>query len=159
LTRAGYAPDPWQTALLRSCSDRVLILASRQVGKSLTSAALALREALLRPRSLVLLLSPSLRQSGELFRDKVRVLYDALGQPVPRLTRKAELQLELNNGSRVISLPGSEATGRGYSGVRLLVVDDASRVPDPLWCAVRPMLAVSGGRLVVVSTPWAKMGF
>src|SRR5262249_39600343 len=63
------------------------------------------------------------------------------------------------NGSRVVSLPGDEATIRGYSGVKLLVVDEAARVPDDLYRAVRPMLAVSGGRLICLSTPWGKRGF
>ena len=48
---------------------------------------------------------------------------------------------------------------RGFSGVSLLVVDEAARVPDELYFAVRPMLAVSGGRLVALSTPFGKRGF
>ncbi|HYT90011.1 MAG TPA: terminase family protein [Gemmataceae bacterium] len=157
MTLAGLLPDPWQAALLRGSFKRVLLLASRQVGKSQTSAALALLEALLRPRSLVLLLSPSERQSGELAA-KVFAYYDALGAPVP--TRKrTELQLHLTNGSRIIALPESEKTIRGYSGARALVIDEAARVPDTLYKAVRPMLAVSRGRLIALSSAFAKSGF
>jgi hypothetical protein len=136
----------------------VLILASRQVGKSLTAGALALREALLRPGSLTLLLSPTLRQSGELFRDKVMRLYGALGRPLAA-TQETALQLSLANGSRVVSLPGTEGTIRGFSSVALLVIDEAARVPDGLYQAVRPMLAVSGGRLVCLSSAYARAGF
>src|SRR5690242_8686250 len=60
LTDAGFQPDPWQEGVLRSGSQRMLLLASRQAGKSSVAAALALKTALLRPRSPVLLLSPSL---------------------------------------------------------------------------------------------------
>jgi hypothetical protein len=67
--------------------------------------------------------------------------------------------MTLANGSRVISLPGDEETVRCYSGVRLLVVDEASRVQDELYRAVRPMLAVSGGRMVCLSTPFGKRGW
>jgi hypothetical protein len=133
-------------------------LASRQSGKSLSAAALALREALGRPGSLVLLLSPSLRQSGELFRDKLLRLYDALGRPLAA-TQETALQLTLANQSRVISLPAREQTIRGYSGVRLLVIDEAARVPDVLYRSVRPFLAVSRGRLVALSTPFGKRGW
>jgi hypothetical protein len=150
--------DPWQTNLLRGSSDRVLILASRQAGKSLAAGALALREALLVPGSLTLLLSPVQRQSGELFRDKVLRLYSALGRPLAAVQESA-LQLSLANGSRVVSLPGSEATIRCYSSVALLVIDEAARVPDALYQAVRPMLAVSGGKLVCLSSAYAKQGF
>jgi hypothetical protein len=136
----------------------MLLLCSRQSGKSLTAAALALREALLKPESLVLLLSPTQRQSGELFKDKVRRLYNGLGRPVPTVQESA-LTMELANGSRVVSLPGDEETVRGYSGVTLLVVDEAARVPDALYYTIRPMLATSGGTLVVLSTPFGKLGW
>jgi hypothetical protein len=48
---------------------------------------------------------------------------------------------------------------RGYSGVRLLVVDEASRVSDGLYMSIRPMLAVSGGRLLALSTPFGTRGW
>jgi hypothetical protein len=151
-------PDCWQTSLLSSTNDRILVCASRQVGKSQTSAALALKVALLET-SLVLLLSPSLRQSSELFL-KVMALYRDLGRPVPSVRpRDNTLKLELANGSRIISLPGTEATIRGYSGAKLLVIDEAARVPDELYLSVRPMLAVSGGSLICVSSAYAKLGF
>jgi hypothetical protein len=158
MTRAGMTPDPWQMALLRSRADRLLLLCSRQAGKSQTAAALALNTALVQPRSLVLLLSPTQRQSAELFRSKVLPLYGALGRPVP-VTQESALQMTLANGSRIISLPGTEETIRGYSGAALLVIDEAARVPDALYYSVRPMLAVSRGRLVVLSTPFGKRGW
>jgi hypothetical protein len=129
----------------------------RQAGKSTLAAALALRKALLEPPALVLLLSPSQRQSGELFR-KALDLFFALGRPVP-VEAQSVLRLELANGSRVVSLRGGEATVRGYSGVALLVIDEAARVSESLYCAVRPMLAVSGGSLVALSTPFGMRGW
>jgi len=154
---AGLDPDPWQRDVLRSAAPRQLLNCSRQSGKSTTVVLLGLHVALYEPSSLVLLLSPSLRQSAELFR-KVAGLYTALGSPVPPQS-ETSLRLELDNGSRILSLPGKEATVRGFSGVRLLLIDEASRVPDELYAALRPMLAVSGGRLVALSTPWGKRGW
>ena len=137
----------------------MLLLCSRQAGKSQTAAALPPKAALLEPRSLVLLLSPTLRQSGELFRAKLLPLYDALGRPVPPARKPTQLTLELANGSRVVSLPENEEGIRCYSAVRLLVLDEASRVSGDLFRAVRPMLAVSGGRFVALSTPFGKQGW
>jgi hypothetical protein len=142
---------------LSTPAERTLLLASRQSGKSSVAAALALHTALTRPRSPILLLSPSLRQSGELFR-KVVDFYDALKRPLPAAARTA-MRLELANGSRLLCLPGTEGTVRGFSGVSLLVIDEAARVSDPLYYAVRPMLAVSRGRLVALSTPFGKRGW
>jgi hypothetical protein len=155
---AWMRPDPWQAELIRCSDERILMLCSRQSGKSQTAASLALRAALLEAPALVLLLSPTLRQSGELFRDKVLPLWRALGYPY-RSRTPSQLALELSNGSRIISLPGEEGTIRGFSGVRMLVVDEAARVPDVLYYAVRPMLAVSKGRLIVLSSAYAKQGW
>ena len=157
LTKANMAPDAWQQNVLRSAASRMLLLASRQAGKSSVAAALSLHTALVRPRSPVLLLSPSTRQSGELFR-KVMDLFNALNRPVAVVAESA-LRVEFANGSRVLSLPGTEGTVRGFSGVSLLVIDEAARVPDALYYAVRPMLAVSQGRMVALSTPFGKRGW
>jgi hypothetical protein len=135
-----------------------LLLCSRQAGKSQTVSAMALHTALCIPGSLILLLSPTERQSGELFTDKLMRLYYAAGKPL-RATKETALQLTLANGSRLVALPGKEGTIRGYSGVSLLIIDEASRVPDELYRTVRPMLAVSRGRLVALSTPFGKRGW
>lgn len=154
---AGLEPDPWQVRLLRSSSDRILLNCCRQSGKSTMAAILALHAALYQPGSLVLLLSPALRQSQELFR-KVLAIYRMLAQSVPAET-ETKLTLELEGGSRIVSLPGKESTIRGFSAVRLLIVDEAARVPDELYYSVRPMLAVSSGRLIALSTPFGTRGW
>src|SRR5262249_34059887 len=151
-----FSPDPWQERVLQWSGDRLLLNCSRQSGKSATTAILALHRALFFPRSLVLLVSPSLRQSAELFKKVTDFL---LLLPVrPDLTEDNRLSLQMKNGSRIVSLPSKEANIRGYSGAALIIEDEASRVPDDLYLAMRPMLAVSGGRLVLMSTPWGKRG-
>src|SRR5262245_58482414 len=108
MRKTGLEPDPWQVVIARSQASRRLLVCWRQSGKSTTTAALALATAVREPGSLVLLLSPSLRQSSELFR-KVLDHYRALATPVPTSAESA-LRLELANGSRLVSLPGTEGT-------------------------------------------------
>ncbi len=155
--RAGITLDPWQATVLRSRSPRLLLNCSRQSGKSTTTGVLAVHTALYQPGALVLLLSPSLRQSQELFK-KCLDVYRVAGRPVPADAESA-LRLELANGSRIVSLPGTEVSVRGFSAVRLLVIDEAARVDDALYTSVRPMLAVGAGRLVAMSTPFGKRGW
>lgn len=156
---AGYEPDPWQADVLRSPTHQLLMLCTRQGGKSLVSALVAVDEALHRPPALIPLLAPALRQSQELFR-KVRETLAALGENVPPYKQESALSLEMENGSRIVCLPGaSDKNIRGFSAAALLVVDEAARVADPLYEAIRPMLAVSGGRIVLLSTPWGRRGF
>lgn len=72
---------------------------------------------------------------------------------------ESTISVTLGNGSRIVSLPGKEATIRGFSDVALLAIDEAARVDEDLYVAVRPMLAVSGGRLIALSTPYGQRGW
>ncbi len=152
----GFHPDPAQTKVLRWNGKRLLLNCSRQWGKSTTTSILATHQAVFSPNSLVLLVSPSLRQSSELFR-KVSGFMDRLAVK-PDKIEDNRLSLQLANGSRIVSLPSKEATVRGFSGVSLIIEDEASRVDDLLYKTLRPMIAVSGGRLAVLSTPYGKRG-
>ncbi len=152
----GLDPDDWQRRALRSRASRLLLNCSRQSGKSTVAGVLGLHQALIRGGSLVLVLAPAERQAKELF-SKVAEFYRVLGHPLPADSYR-KLGMELANGSRIEALPGTEKTIRGFSGVDLLIVDEASRVDDALYYAVRPMLAVSGGRMILLSTPFGKRG-
>ncbi len=157
--RAGIGPDAWQSDLLRSDARQMILNCSRQSGKSTISAVLGLHTAVYQENALVLLLSPSLRQSQELFR-KMKDIYNALESPaMPKPVEESALRLELDNGSRIVALPGTEATVRGFSNVALLICDESSHVDDSLFFSIRPMLAVSGGKIVLLSTPRGKRGF
>jgi hypothetical protein len=154
----GLTPDDIQARLLTSQSRRVLVNCCRQWGKSSITALVALWECLYAAPARVILVSPSQQQSTELFK-KVHGFWAKLpGAPdAPR--QESTTRLELSNGSRIVSLPGSERTIRGYSA-SLVVIDEAARCTDELIAAVRPMLAASaGGRLICLSTPAGKRGF
>lgn len=155
--QAGFTPDDWQAQLLRSDASRILLNASRQSGKSTVCGILAAHTALYQPGSLTLMLSRAQRQSGELFRKTMAVMR-ALKWPVKPIAETA-LTCELANGSRILALPGSEETIRSFSNVALLLIDEASRVPDAVYASMRPVLAVSGGRLVALSTPFGSRGW
>lgn len=153
----GRRPDPWQCAFLRSPSKRRMLNCSRQIGKSTVVADGAAHKAIYYPGSLILLLSPGERQSGEL----MRKVYSTIERSVdaPKLLRQGILEAEFSNGSRIIALPGKEGTIRGFSAVDILVVDEASWVPNTLYMAIQPMLAVSGGELWTLSSPYGTRGW
>src|SRR5262245_7870646 len=157
LKAQGIAADPWQRDLLFSQDRQVLLNCSRQSGKSTTISALAVHTALFKPKSLTLILAPTQRQSAELGR-KIYDAYNALKRPLGTLTENKG-ELELTNGSRIVCLPGKEGTVRSYSAVSLLIIDEAAKVADDLYRTVRPMLAISNGRLVLLSTPFGQRGF
>ena len=152
----GFICDDWQARVLRSNSKRILLNCSRQSGKSSNAAILALHESLYHAKSLVLLISPSLRQSNELFR-KVTDFSNMLSIK-PKLIEDNKLSCTFENRSRIVSLPSTEATIRGFSGANLIIEDESARVSDDLYRAIRPMLAVTNGRLILMSTPFGKRG-
>jgi hypothetical protein len=133
----------------------VLLNCCRQSGKSTTTAILALHTALYDP-GLILLVSPSLRQSKELFGKVARFLKSL--EPVEALEEDNRSSCELRNGARVVSLPGDPATLRGFSAPRLIIKDEAGYIADEMTAALDPMLAVSGGRLVEMSSPAGRRG-
>jgi hypothetical protein len=180
----GIVADPWQRELIESTGAQTLVLASRQTGKSSASAACALTEALLNPPAEVLVISRAQRQSAEVLRKCRDFYYGLKGERIRRrhwrptsvapeveavklrgiredeeAISDAQLSMEFTNGSRIISLPGSPDTIVGFSAISLLILDEAARIKDDLYALVRPMLAVSGGRLIALSTPFGRRGW
>ena len=155
--RLGIEPDPKQIEVLRSASKRGILNCSRQWGKSTVAAAKAVHRAFTRKGSLVLVASPSKRQSAEFVR-KAAGMVRSLGIQ-PRGDGDNENSLLLPNEARIVGLPGQEGTVRGFSAVSMLLVDEAARVDDAIYKALRPSLAVGGGDLWLMSTPRGKQGF
>jgi len=153
----GFEPDEQQQAILASTNKRILLNCSRQWGKSTVTAAKAVHRALEFPERLIVAMSPSARQTGELMR-KIEGFLRHCGLRV-KGDGSNEMSILLPNGSRIVGLPGGEGTIRGFSSVNLLIVDEAARVPDESYRAARPMLAVANGDLLLLSTPYGKRGF
>jgi hypothetical protein len=156
--RLGFRPDQWQGELLRSTSRQIIENVTRQGGKSTGAGVKALHVALYNAPALIPLVSPSLRQSRELF-GKTMEFLRSLEPDAPALEEDNKLSVTLKNGSRIISLPGDPKTIRGFSGPKLIIVDEAAYVERALYAALRPMLAVSGGQLILISSPNGRQGY
>ena len=153
----GFHPDPWQRDVLRSRASKIILNCSRQSGKSTTTAALGLHECIYRRPTIGLCVAPGIRQSGELMQ-KFDEFRSAVELPSGYLDEDTKLSVKFRNKNRFMALPGSERTVRGISAVTLLLEDEASRVEEALYTAIRPMLAVSQGRHILMSTPFGKRG-
>jgi hypothetical protein len=156
-TGLGLEADELQCEVLRSPAKRGILNCTRQWGKSTVAAAKALHRVFTVPESLVLVASPSERQSAEWMR-KAAGMAARMGIR-PRGDGDNDVSLLLPNGSRIVGLPGTEATVRGFSAVSMLLIDEASRVSDAMYKALLPMLAVGDGDLWLMSTPYGKRGF
>src|SRR5438270_9617906 len=155
--RLAFHPDERQTEVLGRRLRRALLNCTRQWGKSTITAAKAVHRAYVVLDSLTVVLTPSARQSGEFLR-KAAGFARKLGIR-PKGDGDNEISLQFPNGARLVGLPGSEATVRGFSAVSLMIIDEAARVSDELYKTLRPMTAVSGGDMLLMSTPFGKRGF
>jgi hypothetical protein len=155
--KLGFHPDEKQARVLDPSIRYGILNCSRQWGKSTITAAMSVHRAACRNGALVLVVTPSERQSAEFVR-KASGFLRRLG-----IRRRGDgdndISLLLPNESRIVGLPGKEATTRGFSSVSLLLVDEASRVSDDMYKAMRPVLAVGGGDIWLMSTPYGKRGF
>src|ERR1022692_1436690 len=113
--RLELAVDSLQERVLRTTNKRGILNCSRQWGKSTITAAKAVHQAYHTAESLTVVVSPSGRQSGEFLR-KATKFARMLGIRA-KGDGDNEISLELPNGSRIVGLPGTEATIRDRKSV------------------------------------------
>jgi hypothetical protein len=151
----GFVADPWQEIFLRS-SKNLHVLVSRQCGKTTVSAVKCLHRAIFYPRSSIVLISPTLRQSI-LIAQKIADFINVM-KPRPELTTDSTTILQFRNGSRITSLPGGNSdTVRGFS-CDLLIEDEAARVSEDAYVACKPFVATTGGQVILCSTANGRQG-
>jgi len=147
----GFAPLDWQRGYLRE--DRpTVVLKGRQVGASLSAAALAIHCVLYWPDVNAIIVSPSLKQSTEIC-TRARSGLRRLGIT---LAQDSTSTLRLTNGSRILSLPGTSRSVRGWTA-KLLILDEAAFIEHETFGAARALIA-TGGRMVCQSTPADEYG-
>jgi hypothetical protein len=134
----GVEPAEWQKRLLRAPRGAsIVVLTARQIGKT-TVAAWAIAHCMLnKPKSLSVVACPAQSQSAEAVR-RVKETLLAVGA---KLTTDNVYALELENGSRVKALPGSDDSVRGLTVDGWIIADEAARLSEELIAAVRPMRA------------------
>src|SRR5262249_12900632 len=108
---------------------------------------------------LILIVSPSQRQSQEMLRTFL-LLYSKLSG-TPAIAEESMTRLTLENGARVVALPSTEKTLRGYSKADLVVIDEAARCPDERLGASgrRRAGGKQGGGLIALSPPAGRRGW
>lgn len=155
----GFMPFEWQDRLLESEAKRVIILAARQSGKSTIVSSLPCHLAKYRPGALCIVIAPTEKQARE---DMLKIRqFMQLDKTYPKIKRASDDMLFLENRSRIIVVPATEAGARGYSKPDLVLIDEASRVDDEVYnSGITAMFTGNPeGRLILLSTPHGKQGF
>lgn len=185
--------DKWQKEILRHEGNQS-IRTGRQCGKSETVSEKAKRFAFKYQNTTTLVVAASQRQSSLMFekiKGKIEIEHRQLidkalddfrannsgKEPSKEQRREIEwnkgliselptqTRIRLRNGSVIYCLPTGK-TGtfiRGYT-IDLLIADEAAFIPEQVWLAIMPMIAVSRktrgwGWIILLSTPFGKGGF
>ena len=155
-TKLNFHPDPIQTEILNHPAHRLILLCTRQFGKTQITALKALHFALTHPGALVVVASPGERRSAEWLL-RVTQLLQTLAIP-HRRDGIHQFSAVLPNHARLIGLPGVADPNRGYPA-HLLIFEEAAFVPDPLWRSLTPSLVATQGRLWLISSAGPQWGF
>jgi len=152
----GFEPRPFQKKFMKTNKRRVIVVTSRQIGKSEVTAVKAIWKAWLFDNQYILILSPTLRQSQELFKkvkrniNNRRVVYEDV-------IRTTQTEIEFTNGSIIKVIPGTETSVRGFTA-DMVIIDEAAYVSEEVYGAVEPVVAVKRGQMILISTPGPPRG-
>jgi len=158
-TAFDFVPDVHQAGVLTRPDSEQLIVWSRQFGKSATVSALCLHTAVFNPESVTLIAAQRKEVAQEMVRKAKKGVRVLRGGLFPTIKKDNAGSLELSNGSRIMAVSGSESGPRGYT-VNLVVVDEASRVPEEYYEAVTPTQStVKRPKFIAMTTPYGKKGW
>lgn len=154
----GKPRTPWQIDAMELRKRQTVVVAPRQCGKSESLSLKAAHAALRKPNQLIMIVSASETAA-------VRLLYavrEAFDHPLLKgslAEEPTQTRIVLKNGSRILSVPASEKSIRGWS-VDLLIVDECAFVADDilLSAALPTTTARPDARVVLASTPWGDAG-
>lgn len=154
--------DSWQKEVLETKGKTNIALRSaRQCGKSTVISMLAGNYAVENPKSQILVVASVERQAYLLFDKTLSYLEDNFKMEIKKgKDRPTKHEIKLKNGSIIRSLPtGLDGHGiRGFT-TNLLIVDEAAFIEDAVFDSVTPQLSVSGGKIVMLSTPFGRQGY
>ncbi len=160
---AAEALNFWADDIQRSILDgedrRLLLLTSRQWGKSVIAAIRAIWLANWFPRTLIIVAGPVKDQANELT-NKIYDLVARLGLKVHGGGR-GKLAVHFPNGSRIVGLSEMPDHVRSLSAPALILIDEAAFFKgDEILEALMPMLATRpDGAVWIMSTPKGQSGF
>lgn len=156
LEAAGFSPFEWQREILFPSLKPKLLLTCRQAGKSTIIAGKVESTCRYEGGSDALIVCPAQDQSKEVMH-KLKDFTRMHGDPM--LSQDAVYEMAWKNGSRVMALPGSERSVRGYSDPRFIILDEGARILDATYKAAVPMTAGGKTEILALSTPWGKRGW
>ncbi len=152
--------DKWQKQVLET-KGNMCICSPRQMGKSTIISEDAGEYAMNKPNKSIMIIAAVDRQSLLLFEKVLSYIYLKNKKMIKTGKDKpTKHELRLKNGSIIRCLPtGDSGYGiRGYT-INRLYADEAAFIKEDVWAAVTPMLATTGGDIILLSTPFGQENY
>ena len=162
----GFEAFPYQRDILESCTEnkRLVVITARQVGKTSCVAIFCLYFAflsdLLKTPQTIVIASPTLRQSSEMFA-KIKAFLNKSPTLRTFITKETTSELELTCGSKIKTIPvGADGHGARGQTASVLVLEESSYIPTEVVNTVLiPMVSATNGQIVQIGTPWGRNHF
>ena len=152
--------DDWQTKVLNE-EGNIVLRSGRQVGKSTVISIKAGEYAINNKTKCVMIIASVERQALLLFEKVLSYIHNKDKSVICKgKKRPTKHKLQLKNGSTILCLPTGDS-GYGIRGhtIDMLIADEAAFIPEEVWTAVTPMLAITKGKIILLSTPLGKKGY
>lgn len=153
------ALDQWQIDV-KATQGNIIVRKGRQVGASTIISQIAAEEAL-RKKMFIMIIAAVEREALLIFEKILGYIHEVAPYNLKtKADKPTKHRLRLKNGSEILCVPAG-VTGAGIRGhtIDLLIADEAAFIPEAVWAAVTPSLMVTGGRMILLSTPHGKEGY
>ncbi len=156
LARPWETLDSWQKEVI-SYRGNMTIITGRQCGKSTAVSQLAGERAARNSNEFILIGASVIDQTELIFWKIKAYMHEKHRDKVIKETLHF---MELKNGSKIICVPVGDTGNsmRGYTAT-MLILDEAAIIPDRAWEAIEPIISITKGQIVLLSTPQQKEGF
>lgn len=158
----GFTPYKHQKDVIDELKDakgtgkRVIVLSSRQKGKSFMIANLLLYYALNNNKVKCFCVSPTLKQSKAIY----STIYDAVeNSGIVKKANAADFEIRFINGSAIYFKSAEQGEAlRGYTA-DFLCIDECCFITDEVFYKIAPWADAKQAPVLMVSTPFVKEGF
>ena len=152
-------PTRYQADFLEDENNRILVACGRKVGKTTMLGWKALWQAFVKPNQDIMILAPTFRQAKIVY-DGIRVSVESTEFLKTHTKKMTQEELWFDNNSVIRCLTGGNKGefARGFSST-MLIFDEAAYIPDEVFTAIIPAMAVIGETMILSSTPAGKRGY
>jgi hypothetical protein len=161
LRKTMFVPhEGGQAQVMRSSARFRVLRAGRRWGKTQLAAHETVMAAISKPNQMVWWIGNTDTNVRRGYRTIIKQIPRSLLDREPPSENANQRMLSFKNGSRIEFYTAGSPEALAGEGVNFVVVDEAALIPEAVWFQlIRPTLADTGGRALIISTPRGRNWF